>query len=130
MSLSADDSSFTENDLVSLHGGPIGFDSLVFTPLTPSEVTLFSKAELATLATDIPGDSSSSIWRLVSEDGDQGFPGRLTVEVLVGLIESTGTNPEVTGELDLGSIFIVYRAKVEEKNGEATVTPVNLTQAC
>jgi len=121
----------TAGDTASLHGGAQGFDSLPFTLLSsPSESTLFTKAELITLATQIPGESSSSIWRLVSEDGDQGFPGQLTVEVLVALKEGSGSK-RVEGdreELALGSIIVVYRAKVQGKNYKPIITPINLTQ--
>ena len=92
-----------------------------------SESTLFTKSELDTVTTDIPGETSKSIWRLVSEDGDQGFPGRLTVEALIGLKESRKQTAEDT-ELELGSIIVVYRAKVEGQNGERIVTPINLAQ--
>jgi aldose 1-epimerase len=119
------------DDTVSLHGGLQGFDTLKLELLSsPSESTLFTKAELTTLATLIPGESSSSIWKLVSSDGDQGFPGRLTLEVLVALKEGFGSK-KVEGdgeELALGSIIIVYRAKVEGKYGKPVVTPINLTQ--
>lgn len=118
----------SENNLVSLHGGPVGFDSLPFTTISTSSATLFSKAELASLTSLIPGESSSTIWRLVSEDGDQGFPGKLTVEVLVGLVAGNGPKKQESGESDLGSILIVYRARVEGKDGAKAVTPVNLTQ--
>ncbi|KIM80392.1 hypothetical protein PILCRDRAFT_822524 [Piloderma croceum F 1598] len=120
-----------EGDTASLHGGAQGFDSLPLTLLSSSsESTLFTKAELISLATHIPGESSSSIWRLVSEDGDQGFPGQLTVEVLVALKEGSGSK-RVEGdweELALGSIIIVYRARVQGKNCKPVVTPINLTQ--
>lgn len=90
---------------------------------------MFTKSELDTVAAEFPSEASSNIWRLVSEDGDQGFPGKLTVEVLVGLKEASdkGASSE---SVPLGSVVIVYRAKVEGKNGEKVVTPVNLTQVC
>lgn len=93
-----------------------------------SQSTLFTKSELDTIATDIPGETSKNMWRLVSEDGDQGFPGRLTVEVLIGLKESPKQAVVKDEEVDLGSIVVIYRAKVEGKNGEKVVTPINLTQ--
>jgi aldose 1-epimerase len=108
-----------------------GFDSLPLTLLSSSsESTLFTKAELTSLATQIPGESSSSIWRLTSEDGDQGFPGQLTVEVLVALKEGSRSKRVEADreELALGSIIVVYRAKVQGKNNKPVVTPINLTQ--
>lgn len=122
--------STSENDYVSLHGGPQGFDSMIWTHLDSfSQSTLFTKSELDTIVTEIPGEASKSMWTLVSESGDQGFPGRLTVEVLIGLQESPKQTVQET-ELKLGSIVVVYRAKVEGENGERVVTPINLTQVC
>ena len=119
-----------ENDYVSLHGGPKGFDSMIWTHLDSfSQSTLFTKSELDTIVTEIPGETSKSMWRLVSENGDQGFPGKLTVEVLIGLKESPKQTAKET-ELKLGSIVVVYRAKVEGENGDMVVTPINLTQVC
>ena len=119
-----------ENEYVSLHGGPKGFDSLIWTLLESfSQSSLFTKSELDTIVTEIPGETSKSMWRLVSEDGDQGFPGRLTVEVLIGLKESP-QQTEKEAELKLGSIVVIYRARVEGKSGERVVTPINLAQVC
>ncbi|KDR68533.1 hypothetical protein GALMADRAFT_146199 [Galerina marginata CBS 339.88] len=120
-----------ESPQVSLHGGPTGFDSLPWTFLSSENPPkLFSKAELTRLHS-LP-ESSYSFFRLESPSGDQGFPGSLSVEACIALIgpENPSTarlgevldNPEYT----LGSIVIVYRAKLEE--GAKTVTPVNLTQ--
>lgn len=77
---------------------------------------------------------SSAIFRLVSEDGDQGYPGKLVTEAFVALIapvvqkHQTG-DPSDGGNLnyDLGSILLIYRSKLDE-NTKKTVTPVNLTQ--
>lgn len=120
----------TGNTSVSLHGGPTGFDSLPFALLkSADQSTLFTKAELETITKEIPGETSSSLWKLVSEDEDQGFPGRLTVEIFVGLKGGSEKDQSTNDEdLNLGSIIIVYRAKVEGKNGEKVVTPINLTQ--
>ena len=58
------------------------------------------------------------MFRLKSPDGDQGYPGELTVEVLFALL-----GPDAEGSL--GSLLYVYRAKVDKG-----LTPVNLTQVC
>ena len=75
-------------------------------------------AELKALA---PG--SAAIFRHVSPDGDEGYPGELTTEVLFALVSpSKGTPPD-----QLGSLLIVYRYKVEGPDGKPAVTAVNLT---
>jgi aldose 1-epimerase len=123
-----------EGERVSLHGGPTGFDALPWKLLTPDDPpTLFSAKELAHIPlTSAP--SSHAVFRLVSADGDQGFPGKLVTEVLVALIEpgeqdrkyrKPGDTAE-NEEYDLGSVVFVYRAKLDE--GNKIVTPVNLTQ--
>ncbi|KAJ7340689.1 galactose mutarotase-like domain-containing protein [Mycena albidolilacea] len=124
-----------EGERVSLHGGPTGFDALPWKLLTPDDPpTLFSAKELAHIPlTSAP--SSHAVFRLVSADGDQGFPGKLVTEVLVALIEpgeqdrkyrKPGDTAE-NEEYDLGSVVFVYRAKLDEGN-KKIVTPVNLTQ--
>lgn len=115
-------SSFTaqanENPRISLHGGPVAFDAVVWTKI--DEPTLFTEAELAKLKTLDP--QSYTIFRLTSQDGDQGYPGKLLAETLIALV-SGGTSDST--EKALGGVTIVYRAKLEDP---ATVTPVNLTQ--
>ncbi|KAJ3712023.1 galactose mutarotase-like protein [Lentinula raphanica] len=120
-----------EGSRVSLHGGPVGFDSLPWTLLTPeSPPTLFTEAELAHLP-PLSAATSHGIFRLVSPDGDQGYPGTLTTEVLIALIPPAEQERKYVkpgdsaagAEWDLGSILYVYRAKVDKG-----VTPVNLTQ--
>ncbi|KAJ7111901.1 galactose mutarotase-like domain-containing protein [Mycena epipterygia] len=124
-----------EGPRVSLHGGPTGFDALPWTLLTPDNPpTLFTKKELAHIPiTSSP--SSHAVFRLVSPDGDQGFPGKLVTEVLVALIEpgeqerkyrKPGDTTE-NEEYDVGSVVFVYRAKLDEGD-KKVVTPVNLTQ--
>ncbi|KAF5374514.1 hypothetical protein D9615_009094 [Tricholomella constricta] len=77
-----------------------------------------------------------AIFRLVSPDGDQGYPGKLIVEALVALIgpgeqerkyRTPADVPQaIAPEYDLGSIVLTYRAKIDE--GKEVVTPINLTQ--
>ena len=115
-------SDLVESPLVSLHGGPIGFDALPWAQLSrdiPPE--LFSSTELARIHA-LP-EESYAIFRLKSPSGDQGFPGGLAVEVLITLVAPEKTRP--MAENSLGSIALVYRAKLKD---EKVVTPINLTQ--
>lgn len=122
-----------ENPRVSLHGGPKGFDASPWTLLTPETPSiLFTAAELAHVPITSP-PSSHAIFRLVSPDGDQGYPGKLILEALVGLV-GPGEQArkylqagDVAEEYDLGSVVLVYRAKLDEPD-KKVVTPVNLTQ--
>jgi aldose 1-epimerase len=52
------------------------------------------------------------------------------VEVLVALKEGSGSKrvEDDREEVALGSIIVVYRAKVQGKNYKSVVTPINLTQ--
>jgi aldose 1-epimerase len=107
---------------VSLHGGPKGFDDVDWDVLHPSQATLFSDSEKVTIGS-IP---SSVVFSYTSPDGDQGFPGTLKTEVLVGLVSPGQAEIDTDkGEYHLGSILLVYRARLLEEN---KVTPVNLTQ--
>lgn len=119
---------------VSLHGGPIGFDSLPWTLLTPENpAALFTQAELAHLSSP---NTAYAIFRLTSPNGDQGFPGKLVIEALVAVIgpgeqerkyRTASDARAASPEYDLGSIVLAYRAKLDEE-GKKVVTPVNLTQ--
>ncbi|KZT00930.1 galactose mutarotase-like protein [Laetiporus sulphureus 93-53] len=112
-----------ESPSVSLHGGPVGFDSLPWEPLMdPSQAELFTQAELATAMAEIP---AACVFRRISEDGEEGYPGRLLVEVLVGLVQPKGPPVNEGKEWNLGSVLIVYRAKLLD---EGKVTPLNMTQ--
>jgi aldose 1-epimerase len=120
-----------ESPEVSLHGGPTGFDSIPWTLLSlENPPKLFSKAELTRL--HALQASSYSLFRLESPSGDQGFPGSLSIEACIALIgPENPPTPADKSDFDdpgytLGSIIIIYRAKLEE--GSKTVTPVNLTQ--
>ena len=120
---------------ISLHGGPHGFDTATFTPIpldaaSPSGSgpgSLFTAAELVTLQTAFPS-GSCALFRHTSQDGDQGYPGTVLVEVVVGLLppQSPGSNAE---EYHLGSAVFIYRAKLVDE-GKKVVTPINLTQVC
>ena len=115
-----------EKPTVSLHGGVQGFDSHLWEPvLDPSLVQLFTPAELAYVQSELPGQASV-VFARTSTDGEEGFPGALRVEVLVGLAAPRGKAvDEESGEYCLGSLVVVYRARLEE---EGKVTPINLTQ--
>lgn len=94
----------------------------LLTPETPA--TLFTAAELAHFAQS----SAHAIFRLVSPDRDQGYPGKLVVEALVALIAPEERNVETPQpETNVGSIVLVFRAKLDEGD-KGLVTPVNLTQ--
>lgn len=107
---------------VSLHGGPKGFDDVDWDVIHPMEATLFGDKEKISIGS-IP---AAVVFRHTSPDGDQGFPGTLLIEVLVGLINPGQSAPEtIQGEYHLGSILFVYRAKLLD---EKKATPINLTQ--
>lgn len=105
--------------------------------------TLFTPTELAHLTSisgtedPVAASESFAFFRLISPDNDQGYPGKLLVEVLIALVSPgeqerkyrlPGQPIQEQEEFDLGSIVIVYRAKLD---GEApVVSPVNLTQVC
>lgn len=113
---------------VSLHGGRVGFDEQVWEPIpippNPGEVELFSDKELNTMASAV---ATATIFKHTSEDGEQGYPGKLRVEALIGLLQPDSSRASDSGEINLGSVLIVYRAKLLE---EGKVTPINLTQVC
>lgn len=127
----------TESPTVSLHGGPVGLDRHTFRSIPRTASTLFSQPELETIEKSI---SNAELFSFSSPAGDQGFPGGLEVEVLMSAV------PPVPLQLDgpftenieriraikdivLGSVLIVYRARVKEAaDGSKVATPVNLTQ--
>ena len=105
-----------------MHGGPKGFDDVDWDVIHPTQATLFSSEEMVTIGS-LP---SSVVFSHISPDGDQGFPGTLKTEVLVGLVAPGVEDIESKKEESLlGSILFVYRAKLLE---EGKVTPINLTQ--
>jgi aldose 1-epimerase len=115
-----------ETSDVSLHGGQIGFDEKVWepVPVPPSagEIELFSGKELDTIQSEV---ATATIFKCISEDGEQGYPGKLRVEVLISLLQPESSRASDSEESHLGSVLIIYRAKLLE---EGKVTPINLTQ--
>jgi aldose 1-epimerase len=115
-----------ETPNVSLHGGQVGFDEKFWEPIhippDAGQVELFSDKELRTIESEV---ATATIFKYVSEDGEQGYPGRLRVEALIGLLQPESSHASELGEFSLGSIVIAYRAKLLE---EGQVTPINLTQ--
>lgn len=116
-----------EAPTVSLHGGVKGWDSLVWEPLIdPSQIQLFTPDELQTIASELQ-PPTGIVFARTSEDGEEGFPGKLRVEVLVALVPPKGNQVDQadTEGLNMGAVVLLYRARLEE---EGKVTPINLTQ--
>ncbi|KAL7411415.1 galactose mutarotase-like domain-containing protein [Mrakia frigida] len=104
---------------VCLHSGPSGWDQRQWDLIKLSSSTLFTSSEKETIKTTLPAPQSQ-LFRLISKDGEGGFPGELKVEVLVAIVKRPGEE-KVGG----GTILIVYRAALAEGGVE---TPINLTQ--
>ncbi|KAG6370755.1 galactose mutarotase-like domain-containing protein [Boletus reticuloceps] len=117
-----------ESPKVSLHGGPEGFDRRIWQKFTRlDDVKLFTKAEIQSIAART--DASAVIFSLTSPDGDQGYSGTLYLETLVVLVPPVKPDLSTVSRHELGSIVIVYRAKlVDLPEGQKEVTPINLTQ--
>lgn len=116
-----------ESPTVSLHGGIQGWDSLFWEPLLdPSQIQLFTPDELETIGAEIQ-PPTGIVFARTSEDGEEGFPGKLRVEVLVALVPPKGNQVDLAESqgLSLGAVVLVYRARLEE---DAKITPINLTQ--
>lgn len=115
-----------ETPTIALHGGPVGFDEKFWEPIpvppSPGEVELFGDAELRTIESEV---ASATVFKYISEDGEQGYPGKLRIEVLIGLLQPESPRPSASGEFNLGSVLFIYRARLLEAG---KVTPINLTQ--
>lgn len=109
--------------IVSLHGGPNALDTVLFEQIKPEASVLFGPAELAALKAT---EYSSTIFTATMPDGHNGYPGAVRVETLIALVDPAQV-PEISApqHVDLGSILIVYRARLAEPN---QITPINLTQ--
>lgn len=120
--------SASEGPTVSLHGGPVGFDHVVWKPHEKlSDAKLFTPAELASIEGET---TASALFSHTSPGGTEGFPGALDVEVVWALTNPSRTFDPQTYERQLGSVVLIYRAQVRnelEGNGTKTVTPINLT---
>lgn len=91
------------------------------------DAALFTKAEIQSISART--DASAVIFSLTSPDGDQGYSGTLYLETLVALLQPVKLEPSTASQHELGSIVIVYRAKlVDLPEGQKKVTPINLTQ--
>ncbi|EJU00741.1 galactose mutarotase-like protein [Dacryopinax primogenitus] len=108
---------------VSLHSGPEGFDRKNWTRVATNKAKNFSSAEKVLLGK--LDDESVAIFSLISEDGDAGFPGTLYTEVAFAVLPVPEEKIRKTGDIELGSLAIVYRARLLP--GGATITPINLT---
>ncbi|KAL4401758.1 aldose 1-epimerase [Malassezia pachydermatis] len=112
-------------DGVSHHGGPPPplstgttdglvqagpWDCVEWTPLETQAVCMYTPDECQAW-------DDRCVWALESPDGDQGYPGRVRVEALIGVRSQPGT---------LGQVHVEYRAQLLPPF--STSTPINLTQ--
>lgn len=109
---------------MSLHGGPVGFDRILWKPKEKlSDAKLFTPAELASIENK---SKAAALFSHTSSEGTEGFPGVLDVEIIWILTNPSSTFDRQTYERQLGSVVLIYRARVEG-NGTKIVTPINLT---
>ncbi|GAA5831253.1 hypothetical protein JCM11251_007809 [Rhodosporidiobolus azoricus] len=123
---------------VCLHGGEAGFDTLPWTPVSRNDSTLFSLADEQhavpppASSPDAPVSESSSLHRIYSPAGADGFPCSLVVEVLTVVMAPKEEKTKIEGGKEaksLGKVKVVMRAKIREDGDEGIDkgTPVNLT---
>ncbi|BGP13245.1 hypothetical protein JCM10213_004985 [Rhodosporidiobolus nylandii] len=122
---------------VCLHGGEAGFDTLPWTPIDRTDSALFPADDSDHVVPPPPSDpaapvtEASSLHRIYSPAGADGFPCSLEVEALITVLAPKENATEVEGKTgrSLGKIKVVLRAKIREDGDEgiAKGTPVNLT---
>ncbi|GAA5973744.1 hypothetical protein JCM11641_005114 [Rhodosporidiobolus odoratus] len=122
---------------VCLHGGESGFDTLPWTPIARPDSSLFPAEDqdhvVPPPASDpaAPITESSSLHRLYSPAGADGFPCSLEVEALVTVLAPKEGETRVEGRKGrtLGTAKVVFRAKIREDGDEGIKkgTPINLT---
>ncbi|GAA5996886.1 uncharacterized protein JCM10292_006064 [Rhodotorula paludigena] len=125
---------------VCLHGGDSGFDTLPWTPLGRADSVLFPLDDAdhplppPASSPDEPITEASSLHRLYSPAGADGFPCSLEVEALTVVLapeKDDGVKTDVEGKPGriLGKVKVVLRAKIREDGDEDIPkgTPLNLT---
>ncbi|GAA5902916.1 hypothetical protein JCM8208_006510 [Rhodotorula glutinis] len=125
---------------VCLHGGEAAFDTLPWAPVERSQSLLFAQDDPDHPVPPPPSDpnepvaESSTLHRLYSPAGAEGFPCSLVVEALVVVLapdKRTGVHTTAEGKegTSLGKVKVVLRAKIREDGDDdiAKGTPVNLT---
>lgn len=112
-----------EHPKVSLHGGVDGFDARDWKRIPIPNATLFSEKEKK----DIAGLPDSTVFTHTSEEGDQGFPGQLLIEVLFAVSSGNLQAQPLGKSINVGCFYIVYRARLLE-GSQSRITPINLTQ--
>lgn len=125
---------------VCLHGGSEGLDTLPWIPIARQDSTLFPLEDEDHPIPPPPSDpgapitESSSVHRLISPGGADGFPCSLEIEALVTVYAPEGekgvkTVAEGKDGRTLGKVKVVMRAKIREDGDEdiSKGTPVNLT---
>ncbi|BGP45283.1 hypothetical protein JCM10450v2_001101 [Rhodotorula kratochvilovae] len=125
---------------VCLHGGESAFDTLPWAPVERSQSLLFPANDPDHPVPPPPSDpnepvaEASTLHRLYSPAGADGFPCSLVVEALVVVLapekrEGAPTEAEGHEGTSLGKVKVVLRAKIREDGDEDIDkgTPVNLT---
>ncbi|GAA6047900.1 hypothetical protein JCM3770_006415 [Rhodotorula araucariae] len=125
---------------VCLHGGESAFDTLPWAPVERSQSLLFPLDDPDHPVPPPPSDpnepiaEASSLHRLYSPAGADGFPCSLVVEALVVVLapekpEGAPTTAEGQDGISLGKVKVVLRAKIREDGDEDIPkgTPVNCT---
>ncbi|KAF8318379.1 galactose mutarotase-like protein [Clavulina sp. PMI_390] len=118
---------FNESPTVCLHSGPNGLDRFAWTHVEDiATAKLFTPSEIAKLKSET---SSSALFTYTSPAGTD-FPGTIDFEVVWALTNPSREFDTKTYERNLGSVYLIYRAKVRnepEGDGKKIVTPLNLT---